>query len=291
MQEKRADGVLDTNAPDNVSGKGEFIIDQKILVKAGALAEELAKEASIRILESFRTSLSVESKKNASDVVSELDRELEQLVKEEVIHHFPEHDFLGEEFGRESKNSEWMWVLDPIDGTQNYVKGLPISCFSLAISFRGTPVYGVITDPFYGEIYSAMRGKGGKCNGEKIHVKNDTSLKGSLILMELENGHPWFNFEQTLRSLAKAEASSRILGSTALTLAHIASGRADGSIHGSMKPWDVAVGILLVEEAGGIVRNWNGKAYRLFEGGGLISGPKPIVDELLSISKKLKIRR
>lgn len=259
--------------------------DNLELDKACKLAKSIADEASLRMVKRFTSDLKIFNKANASDVVSELDQQIEQHVKQKVSEHFPSHSVLGEEFGGGIDQSKWLWIVDPIDGTQNYVKGIKFCCFSLAICFKGIPVFGIVVDPFQEDIYVARKGAGSTCNGKGISVRKGLGLQGSVILLELANGDPWSDFDMFTRNLSRKESTSRILGSSALSLAYVASGKADGVVLDEMNVWDIAAGTLLVEEAGGIVNTWRGERFQLFKGGGLYGGSQNVVQELLTLSQ------
>ncbi|KAA8732690.1 inositol monophosphatase [Acinetobacter qingfengensis] len=196
--------------------------------------------------------------------VTRVDRYIEQLTIDTLKRSYKNHSYLGEEFGfQEGKghDADWCWVIDPLDGTQNFINGFPHFCISIAVQHKGVTQHGVIYDPVRDELFSASRGRGAMLNQRRIRVNIRDTLDNSFLAV----GHPFKALrgeevvsyaEQHFASLlavTKAGANIRRGGSAALDLAYVAAGRFDGYFEVNLKPWDLAAGELLVREAGGTV--------------------------------------
>ncbi len=200
-------------------------------------------------------------KKGSTDYVTEVDRQVEQIIFEDIKSYYPEHNFLGEESGEEINNSNVTWILDPIDGTTNFIKGFPHYCISLCASVDGVPTHGVIIDPTRREEFSASKGKGAQLNGERIRVSDQKSLTDALLSCSSRSTPEQdykYNLLGTFMELYKNEITIRRTGCSALDLAYIAAGRLDGFWGNGLKPWDVAAGIVIAEEAGALLSDFYG---------------------------------
>ena len=200
-------------------------------------------------------------KKGSTDYVTEVDRRVEQIIFEDIKSYYPEHNFLGEESGEEINNSNVTWILDPIDGTTNFINGFPHYCISLCASVDGVPTHGVIIDPTRREEFSASRGKGAQLNGERIRVSDQKNLTDALLSCSSRStpGQNYkYNLLGTFMELYKNEITIRRTGCSALDLAYIAAGRLDGFWGNGLKPWDVAAGIVIAEEAGALLSDFHG---------------------------------
>jgi myo-inositol-1(or 4)-monophosphatase len=200
-------------------------------------------------------------KKGSTDYVTEVDRRVEQIIFEDIKSYYPEHNFLGEESGEEINNSNVTWILDPIDGTTNFINGFPHYCVSLCASVNGVPSHGVIIDPTRREEFSASKGKGAQLNGERIRVSDQKSLTDALLSCSSRSTPEQnykYNLLGTFMELYKNEITIRRTGCSALDLAYIAAGRIDGFWGNGLKPWDVAAGIVIAEEAGALLSDFNG---------------------------------
>ena len=192
-------------------------------------------------------------KKGSTDYVTEVDRRVEQIIFEDIKSYYPEHNFLGEESGEEINNSNVTWILDPIDGTTNFINGFPHYCISLCASVDGVPTHGVIIDPTRREEFSASKGKGAQLNGERIRVSDQKNLTDALLSCSSRSTPEQnykYNLLGTFMELYKNEITIRRTGCSALDLAYIGAGRLDGFWGNGLKPWDVAAGIVIAEEAG-----------------------------------------
>ena len=188
-----------------------------------------------------------------TNLVTEIDKKSEQLVIEKIKQHFPHHDFLGEESGSAEVKSEYRWIIDPLDGTVNYTHALPIYCVSIGLEYKGEIVLGVVYDPSLDELFTAEKGKGAWLNKKRIAVSKTEKLIESLLVTGFPydvNEHPEPAVTH-FRNFLKEGQAIRRLGSAALDLCYVASGRFDGFWEGMIHSWDVAAGALIVLEAGG----------------------------------------
>jgi myo-inositol-1(or 4)-monophosphatase len=245
-------------------------------------AEEIAREAGARLREFYSTGVTTEYK-GAADLVTVADRTVEKLVRERLSVAFPEHGIYGEEGTRDRLAAEFRWYVDPLDGTTNFAHAVPHFAVSMGLEQRsvlqtnpehrkaglaegedGVLVAGVIYDPMRDEIYVAERGKGAWLNGKQLHVTPTAKLEESLVATGFpsrkrhESPNVHFYHEFTLRS-----HGVRRLGSAALDLAYVAAGRYEAFWEFNLNPWDTAAGILLVEEAGGVVTDFSGAPVKL----------------------------
>lgn len=227
------------------------------------------------------------SEKSRNDFVSEADRLSEQEIIQVIHKSYPDHSILAEESGESLANPDMQWIIDPLDGTMNFVHGLPHFSISIAFRMKQQIEIGVVYDPIRQEYFSAARGKGAQLNNRRIRVSNRSKLIDSLI----GTGFPFRNrenFDQYLPVFADVfthSAGVRRAGSAALDLAYVAAGRLDGFWEGSLNIWDIAAGSLLITEAGGMVGDFHGEKNHLTNGN-IIAGNPRIYQALL---KKIKI--
>jgi myo-inositol-1(or 4)-monophosphatase len=205
------------------------------------------------------------SKKGAIDLVTEADVAVETMFRKLIAERFPDHTILAEEFGQdqETRGASHCWVFDPIDGTNNYAHGLPIFCSSLALEIDGRGEIGAIYDPTRKELFVGERGGGAFLNGRPIHVSEAATLVESMLV----TGFP-YDIHKRIPEIVglfgdfvgKARAVRR-LGSAALDICYVAAGRMDGFWEQDLKPWDIAAGAIILEEAGGKVTDFNGGPF------------------------------
>jgi myo-inositol-1(or 4)-monophosphatase len=223
------------------------------VIKAGAM--QLAGIDHLRI-----------EKKGAIDLVTQIDREVEQMFRALIAERFPEHVVLAEEFearGDRQNEAEYCWVFDPVDGTTNYAHGLPIFCCACSLERHGRPIAAAIYDPSRRELFTAERGGGAWLNGAPMRVSPAETLIDSLLCTGFPyNVHTDSGYLLGLFSdfLGKARAVRR-LGSAAIDLAYVAAGRFDGFWEVRLNPWDISAGALLIEEAGGHVSTLDGAPF------------------------------
>ena len=249
-----------------------------------------AARRGAEILESWRSRFSVKEKARA-DLVTEADRASQDAIQAILASAFPDHRFLGEEDAtgqpiealRPAANAPPTWIVDPLDGTANYVHDVPAYCVSIGLWAGGEPVLGVILDPRQNELFTAIAGSGAKLNDKPIRVSSTASVRDGLIA----TGFP-ANFAKQQKNLALwAKASEHVqalrrTGSTALSLAYVAAGRFDGYWAFDNWPWDVVAGFALIREAGGLVTCADGSPLDPFRPDSLTANAK-VHAELRSI--------
>jgi myo-inositol-1(or 4)-monophosphatase len=205
-------------------------------------------------------------KKGTIDLVTEVDLECENMCRALLAERFPDHDILAEELSSgpgQARTSRFRWVFDPLDGTTNYAHGLPVFCASLALEIDGRAEVGAIYDPTRKELFTGERGQGAFVNGKRLRVSETASLLDALLV----TGFPYDVHQKLVPLLAMFGAflgqarAVRRLGSAALDLCYVAAGRFDGFWEQTLKPWDVAAGALIVEEAGGRITGMDGSRF------------------------------
>jgi myo-inositol-1(or 4)-monophosphatase len=195
------------------------------------------------------------TKADASDWVTIFDVGIERRVRDEISKAFPDHAIVGEELGTTGHlpGGGLVWYVDPIDGTTNFVHGLPWSSFSLALADDEGIVVGVVADPHRREVFSARRGRGAQVNGEATRCQEATDLVGGAVLAELAGVDCWPGFFDMLSALSAKKCVSRVMGSSALSLASVGAGRAAAVVLAGWNPIDVAAGVLVAREGGALV--------------------------------------
>ena len=229
-----------------------------VAVKAARAAGSIINRAALDI-ESVRV-----SQKGANDFVTEVDQAAEAIIIETLLGAYPGHGIWAEESGREqgAHDSEFVWIIDPLDGTTNFIHGLPVYCVSIALAVRGKVEQAVVYDPTRNDLFTATKGRGAYVNDRRLRVSKRTQLQQSLI----STGFPYRqgdDFDQYLVMMGdvmRRTAGLRRPGAAALDLAYVAAGFTDGFFEKGLQPWDVAAGSLLVTEAGGLVGNFTGEA-------------------------------
>jgi len=225
-------------------------------------------------------SLDVRSK-SRNDFVSEIDQAAERDIIETIRRSHPDHGFLGEESGR-SGGDEFIWIIDPLDGTTNFLHGFPTFAVSLACQYRGRLEHGVVYDPMRQELFTTSRGDGAQLDGKRIRVSKQTELEGALI----GTGFPyranarWIDeYLAMLKAVMQQTAGIRRPGAAPLDLAYVAAGRIDGFWEIGLNAWDTAAGTLLITEAGGRIGTLSGGEYR--QGGNVIAGTPKVYEALV----------
>lgn len=239
------------------------------------IAVSAARRAGVIILRGMNRldSLRVDSKRY-NDLVSEVDLQSERAIIETIRKAHPDHGILAEESGRHTSTDPYEWIVDPLDGTMNYVHGFPAFAVSIAVTERGRLIHGVVYDPLHEEMYVASRGRGALLNDRRIRVSQQSGLKGALV----GTGFPFRDFRDLdayltmLRAVLEQAGGVRRAGAAALDLAWTAAGRLDAFFELGLKPWDIAAGCLLVEEAGGLSGDLAGRAGWPVEGGHVLAG-------------------
>jgi len=222
--------------------------------------------------------------KRSNDFVSEVDRQAETTIIHTLKQAYPDHGIYAEESGRQNGEAEYLWIIDPLDGTTNYLHGFPQFAVSIGLKHRKRLEAGVIYDPISQELFTAARGEGAQMNGKRIRVSKQISLKSAL----LSTGFPYTDqsyldtYLETMKALMAPAAGIRRPGSAALDLAWVAAGRTDGFWEFNLNAWDIAAGALIVREAGGIVSDFFGKDGYL-ESGDIIAASPKVFPEMLKI--------
>lgn len=227
--------------------------------------------------------------KGLNNLVSYVDKETEKQLVAQLGQLLPEAGFITEEgtTGQEADPSALNWIIDPLDGTANFIHGLPVFSVSIGLAQGSTPLAGVVYDPNRNECFSAWRGGGAYCNGEAIRVSAATQLGESLIA----TGFPYYSFEQMpkylriLELLMQQTHGLRRMGSAAIDLAYVAAGRFEAFYEYNLNSWDMAAGVLLVSEAGGLVTDFAGGDAFLFRGDVIASGG--VHPELLRVIQEI----
>lgn len=242
-------------------------------------AARSAGELIMRSMERLDT-LSV-SEKDAKDYVTEVDRAAEQTIINAILKAHPEHSILAEESGQiqgTNQGTDYQWIIDPLDGTTNFIHGVPHFAISIACKYRGRLEHAVIIDPIRQEEFTASRGRGATFNGRRMRVSKRKSLENAL----LATGFPFRegqlqhmdNYLAMLKDLAVQSAGIRRAGAASLDLAYVAAGRYDAFWEYGLSEWDMAAGVLLIQEAGGLVSNFTGGHDFLDSGHIVAGGPK-----------------
>ena len=226
--------------------------------------------------------------KARNEFVSQVDLAAEQIIIETIRQRYPDHSFLCEESGS-SGNSDHQWIIDPLDGTTNYLYGLPIYAVSIALRVNDRTEVGVVYDPNRQELFTAIQGQGAQLDGKRIRVSGRKHLDGALI----GTGFPyrinprWMDtYMNQLRAIIEIAGDVRRPGSAALDLSNLAAGRLDGFWEFGLQPWDIAAGALIISEAGGIVSNMTDEGDYM-ETGNLIAGTPKVHSELDKLLRSL----
>jgi len=221
-----------------------------------------AAEAAGQILASrYGTITSWKEKSGRRDIVTAADLASEKLVCNMLDSEFPTHNMLTEEHGWVHRDpAQPTWVLDPLDGTLNFALGIPIFCVSLACLVDGKPALAAVYDPVHNQMYYAQRGEGAYLNGERIHVSDTPDLLDAIITVSwMPDRAGREQFVRIVERVNERTTYFRRIGSAATVLSYVAAGRCDGYIQAGINPWDVAAGVLLIQEAGGVVTDFHGQ--------------------------------
>jgi myo-inositol-1(or 4)-monophosphatase len=254
-----------------------------VAVKAARAAGAIINRAALDV-EAVRV-----SQKQVNDFVTEVDHASEQAVIETLLGAYPHHGILAEESGRThgKADADHVWIIDPLDGTTNFIHGFPVYCVSIALSVKGRIEQAVVYDPTRNDLFTATRGRGAYLNDRRIRVSKRTQMKECLIATGFPF-RPGDNFNNYLRMMAdvmQRTAGLRRPGAAALDLAYVAAGFTDGFFETGLSPWDVAAGSLLVTEAGGLIGNFTGEAD-FIEQRECVAGNPRIYGQLVALLQK-----
>ncbi len=238
------------------------------------------------IKSNFDADYKVYSKKTVNDLVTEIDKKAEDVIISNIKKYFPEHQILSEEIGSMESSSDYKWIIDPIDGTVNFVHGIPICCVSIGIELEDTIIMGAVYNPMLEELFFAQKGEGASLNGRTIKVSSKKDIESSCLV----TGFPyrWADVDKdpvkVFETFIRQGLPVRRLGSAAIDLCWVACGRFDGFWEYNLNPWDIAAGYLIIEEAGGQVTNFVGEPYSVYDKQTLATNGK-IHDDMLRLIK------
>ncbi|MCX6171199.1 MAG: inositol monophosphatase family protein [Ignavibacteriales bacterium] len=227
---------------------------------------QISKEAGEIVKEGFGKNFSVEFKTNITDMVTEIDKKSEAAIINYIKKEFPTHAVLAEESGEHKSSSDYLWVIDPLDGTTNFALGLPIFSVSIGLQKNSETICGVVYDVMRDEIYSAEIGSGSFRNGKKLQVSSNDDLGKSMLVTGFPydiHDNPDFAIER-FAAFLKTSRAVRRLGSAAIDMCYVAAGVFDGFWEVHLHPWDMCAGKLIIEEAGGVVTNFAGEEIDIF---------------------------
>ncbi len=227
------------------------------------------------------------TEKNQNDLVTQVDHLSEATIIEHIQKAYPHHTILAEESGlhsEESQTSDYCWIIDPLDGTKNFVHGFPQYCISIALMHKNVLTLAVVYDPIRQDLFTATKGQGAYLNSRRIRVSPTKKLENALIgtgfpFRDKQHLKPYLNTFQTIFPRA---SDIRRAGAAALDLAYVAAGKLDGFWEAALKPWDMAAGVLLIKEAGGMVSDFHNEGNFL-DSGNIIAGNLRVHKELVSL--------
>jgi myo-inositol-1(or 4)-monophosphatase len=262
-----------------IEGKGDIMLE---------IAIEAALEAGKYLKENVGNIRHVERKDGQeTNLVTEIDKQSEQMIMEKIKQYYPDHDFLGEETGGHNVKSEYRWIIDPLDGTVNYTHGLPLFCVSIGLEYKGTIQLGVVYNPSANELFTAERGKGAFLNNKRLQVTKTNKLIESMLVTGFPYNvqeNPDHAIEHFTNFLMEAQALRR-LGSAALDICYVAAGRFEGFWEVNLHPWDVAAGVLILLEAGGVWTDFHGLPTSVYNPQ-LLASNGSIHEEMIRVLKK-----
>jgi myo-inositol-1(or 4)-monophosphatase len=250
---------------------------------------EAAKAGAAEILRFFNSDFIVSNKEGVNNLVTEADHASEKAIIDVIKLKFPGHQILSEEIGELIQDSDYKWIIDPIDGTVNFAHGIPLNCVSIGIEHKGEIIMAAVYNPHINEFYFAEKGKGATLNDKPIHV----SVQSQTINACLVTGFPYTYINmpngplEIFERLVRKGVPVRRLGSAAIDLCWVAAGRFDGFYEHKLEPWDSAAGYLIVEEAGGKVTDHNGNKFSVYQHKVLATNGK-IHDEMVAVINNQK---
>lgn len=256
-------------------------IDPALVSRALDVAGRLANDAADVITATAGRGARPEPSESPFDWVSDTGRTLERHTRRVLAEQFAGIPVFGEEFGEQpdeehagdEQKSRFRWSVDPVDGTANYVAGLPWCAYSLAMLDEHGPVVGVVADPYRTQIYAAARDRGMRANGTPVRLPEDTEIRGGIVCTELTRNGPWPGMDRFITNAAGAQVGVRLLGSPALAITQVALGHAVAAVLDDYQEWDVAGALALAAESGATVLDRRGVPDRLPEDGLLVAAP------------------
>lgn len=237
------------------------------------IAMEAAGYAGTILLRRFSESKNIKMK-GRGNVVTETDLEVEVVVKEILKKEYPEIPILAEESGGHLSNEGWLWIIDPLDGTRNFASNIPHFATVIALAYNGEVQLGITHDPIRNETFHSLKGLGAFLNGQSISVSDEESLADGILGLDLSYDDQGGAYSlDIIKSIWPGMQTARIFGSAALGLSYLAAGRLHVFFHHKLEPWDQASGLLIVEEAGGLVTDRAGNRARLASDGIIAASP------------------
>ena len=247
----------------------------------------VAAEQAAKILRSSFTKPTFYKEKSDRQLVSDLDLKAEKAIIRQIKKEFPDHSILSEETPQ-LNDSDYKWIIDPIDGTHNFLKGVRIFGISIALEYKGRVILGVINVPLENKVYIARKGRGAFCNGKRIHVSGRPIDKATIIYDSSIYKHRK-DMLKLLDKVSEKAFNIRMFGSTVESLAWVAAGKLEAEVEFSDKPWDFAAGAFLVEEAGGVVTDFKGNPWHPYIPN-YIAANKKVHKVLLNLIKQSKLK-
>jgi myo-inositol-1(or 4)-monophosphatase len=264
-----------------------FMLD---IDKMSRQAIEWAKEAGRISLERGKSSFQISFKSSPNDLVTAVDKEVEAFLCEKILMNYPNHGIVGEEgtFERDPSQFETLWVIDPIDGTTNFVHQRLNYVISIAVVHKGRGVFGIVYDPTRDELFYGEAGQGAFLNGQKLQINHSIQLKEALVCTSLFWNHKIekFGLQDVICELPKKCRGIRVYGCAALEMVYVAAGRIDAYVSLYLNPWDFAAGKIILEEAGGKVSTILGEEVTFEQKSTIVASNSTLYPELISILKK-----
>lgn len=248
---------------------------------------EATREAGKIIQYYFQGTFTVDNKGSINNLVTEVDKHSEKKIIEVIKSHYPEHSIISEEVGELIQESDYQWIIDPIDGTVNFAHGIPICCVSIGLKYKEDLLLGTVYNPMMNELFFAEKGKGAMLNEQPISVSKKVDFKKACLVTGFPYKWPR-SYEHPIKVFERFIMEGlpvRRLGSAAIDLCWVACGRFDGFWEYNLNSWDVAAGYLIVQEAGGKITNFEGQPYSVFDKETLATNGH-IHEEMLGLIRK-----
>ncbi|MCL4509864.1 MAG: inositol monophosphatase [Bacteroidetes bacterium] len=248
---------------------------------------EIAKQAGKFLKENEGKIIEINEKGSFTNLVTNVDRGSEVMIKEFIAKNFPEHGILAEESGASLPLSEYKWIIDPLDGTTNFTHAFPVYCVSIGVERKGEVVAGAVYDPNFDELFSAEKGSGSFLNGRRLKVTLSNTLERSMLAtgFPYDIKHNPFNCIQHFEAFLTRAQAVRRLGSAALDICYVAAGRLDGFWEVNLHPWDTAAAALIANEAGAKVTGFHGEKYSIYQRDIVLSNGL-IHDEMIEVLRQ-----
>lgn len=255
-----------------------------VAVKAARAAGAIINRASLDV-DALQVTM-----KQTNDFVTEVDKASEEAIIDTLLTAYPSHGILAEESGNTHGDnaSDFIWIIDPLDGTTNFIHGFPVYCVSIALAFKGIVQQAVIYDPTRNDLFYASRGRGAYLNEKRIRVSQRKHISNALIStgFPFRPGDDFKNYMTMFSEMMQVCAGLRRPGSAALDLAYLAAGYTDGFFEVGLNPWDIAAGSLIVTEAGGLIGNFTGDAESFLHQKELMAGNPKIYGQMVTMLRK-----